>query len=86
MSRERLARIVLTASFLFTVLIVLPRRPVHHVDLSVYTISFLAWLRGEDPYHFAVASPFVSWGAFLLWATFIIYLFQDFRRKPVDRL
>ena len=50
MKRERLVACLLIGVFLISVLVVLPCRPINHIDFSVYSISTLAWLDSKDPY------------------------------------
>ncbi len=47
---ERILRFSLTVLFLTTVIVVLPRRPINHVDFNVYVVASLAWLSGENIY------------------------------------
>lgn len=56
MSRVRIARALLTALFLATILLVFPRRPLHHLDFSVYVVTSLGWLEGENLYDFSPAT------------------------------
>lgn len=47
---ERTLGLLLTGVFLVTVLVILPRRPINHVDFTTYVVASLAWSAGENPY------------------------------------